>query len=286
LLFSGDLGRKGLPILRDPEIVEDVDFLLMESTYGNRVHEGVDEARSVLLKAARDTCDRKGKLIIPAFSVGRTQEVVYRLNQLWEEGELPPIDVFVDSPLAVNITDVFRLHPECYDEEMREALLTESDHDPLGFRNLRYVRSVDGSKRLNTLEDPFAVISASGMCEAGRILHHLRNSIEDPATTILFTGYQAPGTRGRRLLDGEDTVEIFGKNHKVAARVRRAESYSAHADREELLWWAGRIRKEGDLKRVLLVHGEEEALVALAEGLRDSGIPDVAIPLRGHVIEL
>lgn len=286
LVFSGDIGRKGLPILRHPQVVENADYVIMESTYGNRFHESTGEAKEVLRQAALQVYDRRGKLIIPAFAVGRTQELAYRLDQLWEEGQLPPIDVFVDSPLAVNVTEVFRLHPECYDDETLKALLTESDRDPLGFKNMRYIRDVEGSKRLNELKSPAIIISASGMCEAGRILHHLKNNVEDPRTTVLFVGYQAEHTLGRKLLEGQDPVSIFGEEYRVRAQVRRAEGYSAHADRNELLSWAARTQSQGDLKRIFLVHGEEEGLLALAEGLRDQGAPQVDVPERGQAFEL
>jgi metallo-beta-lactamase family protein len=286
LVFSGDIGRKGLPILRDPQAAEDVDYVIMESTYGNRMHASTGEAKEMLRQAAQETYERRGKLLIPAFAVGRTQELAYRLNQLWEAGQLPPIDVFVDSPLAVDLTEVFRLHPECYDEEMRDAKLNEADRDPLGFRRLRYIRSVEDSKRLNDLETPAVIISASGMCEAGRILHHLKNNIQSPRTTLLFVSYQAEHTLGRKLLDGQDPVPIWGEEYHVRAQVKRADGYSAHADRAELLSWAARIQAEGDLKRVFLVHGEEESMAALAEGLRGQGVAQVELPERGQVFEL
>jgi metallo-beta-lactamase family protein len=286
LVFSGDLGRQGLPILRNPSVAEDVDFVIMESTYGNRFHASTGEAKEMLRQAAQEVYDRGGKLIIPSFAVGRTQELAYRLNQLWEDDQLPPIDAFVDSPLAVNVTEVFRLHPECYNEEMLDAMLTEPDRDPLGFRHLRYNRDVEGSKRLNKLETPAIIISASGMCEAGRILHHLKHNIDDPRSMVLFVGYQAENTLGRKILEGQDPVPIFGEEYPVRAQVKRAEGYSAHADRTELLDWAARISSQGDLKRVFLVHGEEEGLTALADGLREQGVSQVDIPERGQTFEL
>jgi metallo-beta-lactamase family protein len=286
LVFSGDLGRKGLPILRDPSVAEDVDFVIMESTYGNRFHASTGEAKEMLRQAAQEVYDRHGKLIIPSFALGRTQELAYRLNQLWEEDQLPPIDAFVDSPLAVNVTEVFRLHPECYNEEMLDAMLTETDRDPLGFRHLRYNRDVEGSKRLNELKTPAIIISASGMCEAGRILHHLKHNIDDSRSTVLFVGYQAEHTLGRKILEGQDPVPIFGEEYPVRAQVKRAEGYSAHADRTELLDWAARVASQSDLKRVFLVHGEEEGLTALADGLREQGVPQVDIPERGQAFEL
>jgi metallo-beta-lactamase family protein len=286
LVFSGDIGRKGLPILRNPQSAEGVDYVIMESTYGDRLHATTGEAKVSLRQAVQEAYERRGKLLIPAFAVGRTQELAYQLNQLWEAGQLPSIDVFVDSPLAVDLTEVFRLHPECYDEEMREARLKEADHDPLGFRRLRYIRSVEDSKRLNDLETPAVIISASGMCEAGRILHHLKNNIENPRTTVLFVGYQAENTLGRKLLDGQDPVPILGEEYHVRAQVKRVEGYSAHADRAELLGWVARVQAEGHLKRVFLVHGETEGRSALAEGLRGQGVAQVELPERGQVFEL
>jgi metallo-beta-lactamase family protein len=286
LAFSGDIGRRGLPILRNPQVAEDVDYVIMESTYGNRFHASTGQGKEILRQTTQEVYDRRGKLIIPSFAVGRTQELAYGLNQLWEGGQLPPIDVFVDSPLAVNVTEVFRLHPECFNEEMIDAMLSESDRDPLGFRGLRYIRSVEDSKQLNNLKTPAVIISASGMCEGGRILHHLRNNVEDPRTTVLFVGYQAENTLGRKLLEGQDPVSIFGEEYHVRAQVKRAEGYSAHADRTELLDWAARVQSQGDLKRVFLVHGEEEGLTALAGGLAEQGVPQVDIPERGQVFEV
>ncbi len=286
LVFSGDVGRKGLPILRDPQVPENTDFLIMESTYGNRSHESTGEAKEILRQTVQATYERRGKLLIPAFAVGRTQELVYQLDQLVEEGQLPAIDVFVDSPLAVNVTEVFRLHPECYDEETLDAMADESNGNPFGFDRLRYVRSVEESKRLNDLKTPAIIISASGMCEAGRILHHLKNNIEDPRTTVLFVGYQAENTLGRKLLEGQDPVPIFGEEYHVKAQVKRAEGYSAHADRSELLDWAARTQAQGQLKRVFVVHGEEESAFALAEGLKEQGVAQVDVPERGQVFEL
>jgi metallo-beta-lactamase family protein len=286
LVFSGDIGRKGLPILRNPQVAANVDYVVMESTYGNRFHESTGEAAEVLRQSVSEVHERRGKLIIPSFAVGRTQELVYRLDQLWEDDQLPPMKVFVDSPLAVNVTEVFRLHPECYDDAALEAMLNEPDRDPLGYKHLRYTRSVDESKQLNTLKEPAVIISASGMCEAGRILHHLKNNIEDHRTMVLFVGYQAEHTLGRKLLDGQSPVPIFGEDYNVEAEVKRAEGYSAHADRTELLNWISRTQAHSDLKRVFLVHGEEEGSLALAEGLREQDVPQVDVPERGQVIEL
>ncbi|MCS7260232.1 MAG: MBL fold metallo-hydrolase, partial [Anaerolineae bacterium] len=286
-LFSGDIGRKGLPILRDPQTADRVDFLVMESTYGDRLHETPDQAKESLRQAAEMTYQRGGKLLIPCFAVGRTQEIVYRLNQLWEEGQLPHMDVFVDSPLAANATEIFRMHPECFDEEMLDLMLREHDRDPFGFSRLRYVRSVEASKALNTLASPAIIISASGMCEAGRILHHLKNNIEDPRTMILFVGFQAENTLGRKLLDGQNPVPILGEQFRVRAEVRRADGYSAHADQAELISWAQRIHRVSALRTIFLVHGEAPSCQALAQAL-GGRIPGtrIEIPYRGDRVEL
>ena len=282
LVFSGDLGRPGLPILRDPEKVRQADVLIMESTYGNRTHESREEAERTLRRVINDTYRRRGKVVIPAFAVGRTQELVYALHRLADAHKIPDLPVFVDSPLAVNVTEIFRLHPECYDEEMREFLNSDHQRDPFGFRRLRYIRNVEDSKALNFRQDSAVIISASGMCEAGRILHHLKNTIGDPANTVLFVGFQAEHTLGRRILDGQERVRIFGEEHLVRADVESIEGYSAHADQGELLGWVQGFDRQR-LRQVFLVHGEEEAALVLAEGVRALGVRDVRVPERGEV---
>jgi metallo-beta-lactamase family protein len=283
LVFSGDLGRHEMAILRDPEPVSDADFLIMESTYGNRRHETRDEARQVLRQVIVEAYKRRGKVIIPAFAVGRTQELVYALNQLSEVQKIPSLDIYVDSPLAVDVTEIFRAHPECYDEETL-ALLQES-RDPFGFKRLTYVRDVEDSKRLNFLRDSAVIISASGMCESGRILHHLKNNIEDGDNTILFSGFQAENTLGRRILDGNRRVRIFGEEYDVRARVARVEGYSAHADSEELRVWASHLDRER-LQGIFLVHGEKESALGLSGLLHKQGFRAVEIPERGQSFEL
>ncbi len=287
LVFSGDLGRAGSPILRDPAVVEDADFVLMESTYGDRNHEPFENARRLLLQTVRETClEAGGWLLIPSFALGRVQELVYHLDGLWESGALPKVDVFVDSPLAVSLTDVFRMHPECYDRGMLDALTRERDGDPLGFERLRYVRTAEESKSLNWRQEPAVVIAAAGMCESGRILHHLANRIGDPRTTVLFVGYQASDTLGRRLVEGATQARIYGQEYEVRARIVKADGYSAHADRGELLRWAQAVARNGPARRFILVHGEPEAMSALAEGLAYQGAKAVAMPLRGETLEL
>lgn len=283
LVFSGDLGRQGMAILRDPEPVSNADFLILESTYGNRRHETRDQARQVLRQVIIEVHKRRGKVIIPAFAVGRTQELVYALNELSEAQKIPSLDIYVDSPLAVNVTEVFRAHPECYDQETL-ALLQEA-RDPFGFRRLAYVRDVEDSKRLNFLRDSAVIISASGMCESGRILHHLKNNIEDSDNTILFSGFQAENTLGRRILDGSRRVRIFGEEYDVRAKVARLEGYSAHADSGELQGWAANFDRQR-LQGIFLVHGEKESALGLSGLLHQEGFRSVEIPERGQSFQL
>ncbi|MBN1201034.1 MAG: MBL fold metallo-hydrolase [Anaerolineae bacterium] len=264
LVFSGDLGRVGIPIIRDPENVDHADVLIMESTYGNRLHEPYPDAEKRLEQIVNETYRRGGALIIPAFAVGRTQQLVYTLHRLMVQRDIPQLPIFVDSPLAINATSVFRLHPEAYDAEIR-AFMHQAG-DPFGFDQLHYTRSVEQSKELNFQREPFIVISASGMAEHGRILHHLRNRIEDPANTILIVGWQAPDTLGRRLVEREPIVKIFGEEYRLRAHVEVLNGFSGHADRDELLAWAEAITKRP--RHTFLVHGEEESALALAESLQ------------------
>jgi len=287
LVFSGDIGRPLMPILRDPETVEGADYLIMEATYGNRAHPPGSDAKATLLEAATQVYNSGGKLIIPAFSVGRTQEIVYRLNLLAEADELPTIPVYIDSPLAVNATDVFRQHVECFDQEMIDAILNEDDQDPLMFRGATYIRSPEASKALNYLKGPAVIISASGMCEGGRVLHHLKNNIEKSNTIVLFAGYQAPNTLGRILLEQTiNPVNILGKPYDVKAKICELDGSSGHADNEELLLWAKKVAKHGALKKVALVHCELDAAEPFKQNLESAGIGPVIIPARGDEMEL
>ena len=281
--FTGDVGRGGRPILRDPAPMPDCDYLICESTYGGRVHEPPDRAKDHLARVVGATASRGGKVIIPAFAVGRTQEIVYRLDELTNEGRLPPIPVYVDSPLAVNVTDIFRAHPECYDAELLEYMRT--DPDPFGFARLTYVRDVEESKSLNTSRLPMIIISASGMCEAGRILHHLRNNVEDPKNTILIVGYCAPHTLGRRIVERRPEVKIFGEPHRLRAEVEVMNEYSAHADEPELVGFVSHLDPRR-LKRIFLVHGDPERQLPLARALKAAGYPDASGPGRGETVEL
>jgi metallo-beta-lactamase family protein len=278
LAFSGDVGRKDLPILRDPVSPDPVDYLIMESTYGDRFHKPVSDVASKLAAVVNRTAGRGGKIIVPCFAVGRTQQLVLVLHQLMDAHQIPSIPIFVDSPLAVNVTEVFRKHPECYDEETRK-ILSDGD-DPFGFSRLRYIRDVSESKALNGLHGPFLVLAASGMCEGGRILHHLRNNIEDPRNTVLITGFQAEYTLGRKILNGDHEVPIFGEPMRLRAEVVSLDELSGHADQRELIEWMRPLAAR--LKKVFLVHGELSQGAALAEVIRKEFKLDVQQPSRGH----
>jgi metallo-beta-lactamase family protein len=257
IAFSGDLGRKDLPILRDPEHIPPVDYMVMESTYGNRLHDPIESAAAKLAAVVNETVERNGKIIIPAFAVERTQELVYILHLLSDEGRIPKVPVYVDSPMATNATSIFRVHQECYDEETRRAFL-DHHRNPFGFNELNYVVNTEESKRLNTLKGPAIIISASGMCESGRILHHLKNNIENPANTILVVGFMAQNTLGRRIVERQPEVKIFGDRYRLKARVTVLNAFSAHADYTGILEYLGKLDRK-KLKRVFLVHGEPEA---------------------------
>lgn len=286
LLFSGDIGRKGLPILRDPQTIGDVDYVIMESTYGGRDHVREDEAQDYLYETLLRCYDRGGKLLIPSFAVGRTQELAYRMNLMWEAGRLPPVDVYIDTPLGVKSTDVYKLHPECFDREMLHQMEIESDGDPLGFDRLTYIRDANQSRALNDLDGPAIIVAPSGMCTGGRILHHLIHHGGKKSTTILFVGYQANGTTGRRILEGADEVKIYGRQVRIRAAVRKGASYSAHADRTGLIRWIEEVRDRGSPKRIFLVHGEAESAESLAAELLGRGFPSVEVPERGSMVEL
>jgi metallo-beta-lactamase family protein len=280
LAFTGDLGRKGAAVVRDPEVFSRADALITESTYGGRNHGPMSKAKEKLAKIVIETAHKGGLLIIPAFAVGRTQDVVYHLHELMESNQIPSMPVFVDSPLATNVTEIFRQHPECYDEETARLLQLDGGKDPFGFDMLNYTRSTEESKRLNDLRKPAIIISASGMCEGGRVLHHLRRNIGDPKTTVLFVGYQAENTLGRKLLQGDKTVRIYGEEYQVKARMEEIDGYSAHADESELLGFISAIPSKPE--HVFVVHGEPDAAAATAARLSKMGIRNVAIPARGE----
>ncbi|HYH64086.1 MAG TPA: MBL fold metallo-hydrolase [Urbifossiella sp.] len=276
LTFTGDLGRPGLPILRDPEPVPACDLLITESTYGGHTHEHVDETAERLGEVVRRTADRGGKVIVPAFAVGRTQTLIYFLHELMQARKLPPVPIFVDSPMATRATEVFRAHPECFDDETT-ALLAK--HPELfGGRTVRYVESPLESMKLNRMPEPAVIIAASGMCEAGRILHHLKHHLPDPRNTVLIAGFQAEHTLGRRIVERRPEVRVLGRVVPLKAEVVVLNGLSSHADHADLLRMLGPLAGA----RVRLVHGEPDRAAALAEGLRGIGFTDVAAPDRGE----
>ncbi|MDX2149270.1 MAG: MBL fold metallo-hydrolase [Bryobacteraceae bacterium] len=282
LTFSGDIGRPGLPIVRDPEPPPACDYLIMESTYGDRLHKELGDVLSKLADIVNRTCARGGRIIVPAFAVGRTQQLVLLLHELIDAGRIPSIPMFVDSPLAVNVTDVFRKHSEDFDAETRAHL--ERGNDPFGFKRLRYIRDVSESKALNDLRGPFLVISASGMCEAGRILHHLRNNITDPRNTVLITGFQGENTLGRKIVDKLPEVPIFGEPVRLRAEVAKLNELSGHADQRELLAWMKPL--VSGVKRVFLVHGEPSQARALQAAIQQTYGVEAVVPGRGEAFSL
>jgi len=284
LWFSGDIGRRDLPLLRDPVLPTIADYLVMECTYGDQPHSDPQAAYEELRDAVACTIDRRGKVIIPAFAVGRTQELVYDLHRMIENGDIPCIPVIVDSPLAVNASDVFRAHPECFDQETQEFIRTDRHHAALGFDLLTYTRSVEESKALNSRKDPMVIISASGMAETGRILHHLRNNIGDPRNTILIVSWQAPNTLGRRLADREKRVRIFGEEFDVKAEVVTIGGLSAHAGQDFLVEYALAVKDR--VRQIYLVHGESIAAEALRARLSESGLTQVEYPEQGVSVNI
>ena len=282
LAFSGDVGRPNLPIIRDPEAMPPAEYLIMESTYGGRLHKDVSHVVNKLRDVVNRTAGRGGRIIVPAFAVGRTQQLVLLLHQLANAKQIPNIPIFVDSPLALNVTQVHRDHPECFDEEAREYL--RHGEDPFGFQRLQYVRDAAESKKLNDLHGPFVVISASGMCEQGRILHHLRNNIEDPRNTVLVTGFMAQDTLGRKLVEKWHEVLIFGEPMRVRAEISSLDELSGHADQRELLHWIEPLAPS--LRKVFLVHGEPEQARTLARLLESGFGLQVVVPSPGESFDL
>ncbi|MFQ5446529.1 MAG: MBL fold metallo-hydrolase RNA specificity domain-containing protein [Saprospiraceae bacterium] len=281
--FSGDIGRPDRPILRDPQEMPKLDYLICESTYGNREHEAPPAETGHFLKVIHHTCvEKRGKLIIPAFSVGRTQEIVYILDQLENAGRLPKIPVYVDSPLSVNATVIFGLHPECYDAELSTYIL--KDPNPFGFARLNYIKEVAESKRLNHSKEPCIIISSAGMANAGRVKHHLFNNIENHRNTVLIVGYCSPQTPGGRLRDGAEELYLFGQKKKVRCDVEVMDSFSAHADRKEIAFFVRNQR--GHVKKIFLVHGEIDSQEALRAYLGERGFHDIEIPTLGQVASL
>lgn len=282
LAFTGDLGRKNLPILRDPQSLPPTEYLITENTYGDRLHDSILDAGKKLEEVINRTAKRGGKILIPAFAVERTQEIVYHLNLLWQQKRIPDLPVYVDSPLSANVTEVFMNHPECFDKETFKEFI-EHRKNPFGFGRLQYTRDVSESKALNELNGPAIIISASGMCENGRILHHLRNNIENPRNTIMMVGFMAKDTLGRKILEQQEIVNIFGEPHHVRAEVVVMNAFSGHADRNDLINYISKI--EG-LKKIFLVHGEEEQSIKFEEVLSEHGFKDVERPARGETYEV
>lgn len=277
--FTGDIGRYNDPLLKPPGVFQQADHIICESTYGDRLHETPENASQKLLDIVKRTCiEKKGKLVVPAFSLGRTQEIIFLLDEMKNKGLLPEIKVFVDSPLSSKATSIVRSHPESFNEKLRDYI--KKDPDPFGFPNLKYVTDSEESKALNDLDEPCVIVSASGMAEAGRVKHHLRNNIADPRCTVLITGYCAPGTLGARLMAGEKSVHIFGDYFEVKADVDSIQSLSAHGDYSEMIRFLS-CQSVSQVKTIHLVHGEEEAKSAFREKLLAEGYRSVVIPGKG-----
>ncbi len=285
ICFTGDIGRRNDPFLRSPQPFPQADHIICESTYGNRLHEPMAESEQRLLGIVKDTCVvNKGKLIIPAFSLDRTQELIYALDKMEHRGILPPIKVFVDSPLSVQTTQIVEKHVECYNEDVHEYM-TKGDQRPFYFKNLHYITKVEDSKAINTLEEPCIIISASGMAEAGRIKHHIKNNIEDPGNTILIVGYCTPSSLGGRLRNKDERVRIFGEEFEVKARVEVMDSYSAHGDYEEMIEYLS-CQDPGKVENMFLVHGDPEVMKSFGEKLNKKGFRKVIIPEMHETISL
>jgi metallo-beta-lactamase family protein len=281
LVFSGDIGRSGLPIIRDPEPpTGPIDTLIIESTYGDRDHQSPEDAMARLAEVITRVAGRGGKVLVPAFALGRAQELVYDLHSLWHHKRIPELPIYVDSPMAVDVTEVFRLHPEVFDQ--REALARRTNQ-PFDFPLVRYVRESNDSKKLNTLQGPAVIIAASGMMEGGRILHHLLNHAGDHRNCILVVGFQAEHTLGRRIVEGATTIKIFGQEVERRAEVEVINGYSAHADRGELRRWVRALG--GPVARAFVVHGEDGPRRAMAEILREEGVREVHLPGHGETFE-
>ncbi len=284
ICYTGDIGRYDKLILRQPKAFPQADYILCESTYGDRLHTPMADAEEQLLEVTMDTCVRKkGKLIIPSFAIGRCQEIVYSFDRLETHGRMPDVHVFVDSPLAVSATNIFRLHPECFNDDIKQYMMT--DPDPFGFNKLHYTQSKEESKRINDFHKPCVIISASGMMEAGRVKHHLAHNITSSKNTVLAVGYCAPSTLGARILRGDRQISIYGVHYDVNADIRRIDSYSAHADYREMLRYLS-CQNPKNVKKLFLVHGEKPTQESFRGRLIGSGFGDVEIPAIGDRFEL
>ncbi|MCU0656117.1 MAG: MBL fold metallo-hydrolase [Polyangiaceae bacterium] len=282
VVFTGDLGRRGTPILRDPEVPDDTTLLITESTYGDRTHAPRAEVEERLARVINETYQRGGKVIIPAFALERAQELLYAISYLRRNNLIPRIPVVVDSPLTVKVTDIFKLHPECYDQETRARLF--SGDNPFEFAELDYISKKEDSKKISTDNEPMVILSASGMCEAGRILHHLKATIENERNSILIVGYQAQHTLGRRIVERRPRVKIFGVERDLKAQVHVLNGFSAHADQGNLIEYARASGRSGKLRQIALVHGEPRAQDVLQKKMLDGGLPPVAVPAPGQRI--
>jgi len=282
MVFCGDLGRPGSPMVRDPQPVVEADWLVLESTYGDREHADKADRGRRLFSIVKETVERGGNVVIPAFTVGRTQDILYELNPYAESGRLPRIATFVDSPMAISAGEIYRRHPECFDAETR-ALLARGD-DPLSFPGLRLARTREESKQINSLREPHIVIAGNGMCTGGRVRHHLAQNLGNEESTVLFVGYQAEGTLGRQLRDGSKAVRMFGKQFDVRAHIEVMDAYSAHADRSEIVDWLEGFKRFP--RRIFLVHGEPQASASLALAIRQRFGTEVTVPRHGETFEL
>ena len=284
ILATGDLGRKGKPIIRDPATPPAPDYIILESTYGDRLHENTVDAMDKLAEMTKRVVKSKGKMLIPSFAIERTQELVYYFHLLTDEGVIPEIPIYVDSPMATNATTIFQVHPECYDEEIKEAFI-KHHKNPFGFNSLHFVPSVIESKALNDKQGPLIIIAADGMCEAGRIQHHLIHNIGDPNTTIMTVGYMAEHTLGRRIRDKENEVKIHGMWFKRRAEVEEINAFSAHADYGEAIDWLKSL-DTSRLKKIFMVHGEPKGQAAFKKHLIDAGFPNIEIVKYGNVYNM
>ena len=282
--YTGDLGRKNLPILRDPDSMYNIDYLICESTYGGRDHNPVNTALDRMAEVITGAFNKEGRVIIPVFAVERAQEILYVLNKLFVSGKIPAMPVFVDSPLAINVTGLFKKHSECFDSEMMDFI--ENNSNPFYSELVNYTKTVEESKAINDYKKPCIILSATGMCEAGRILHHLKNNIGDPNSAVLIVGYQAQNTLGRRLVEREKEVKIFGEKYGVEASVEIVNEFSGHAGSAELTAFIKKAAEGGRLKKVFLVHGEEKQQEILMERLGNEGITGVYNPKEGETVEL
>jgi len=283
LAFTGDLGRKHRPLLLDPEFVSDANVVISESTYGDRIHEPMEESVAMLAEVVERTSSRGGKLVIPAFSIGRTQDILFLLHSLAMRKKIPSLPIFVDSPLSVNATSIYKIHQDCFNDDTRRSL--SQDEDSLGFNDATYITSTDDSKRLNDMKDPCIIISASGMCEGGRVLHHIANNAGDERNTILICGYQASNTLGARLVNHARSVKIYGDEIQVLCNVENLHGMSAHGDQNDLVNFVENCNG-GNLENVYLVHGEPDAQTAFKNVLNKRGLKNVSIPQHGQKVDL